>query len=135
LGSDWIDTASNIFATIGTVGAFVTGFVLLRREHRRGAGRIEDERRAQAAKVSAWVELYRTIDGSRKLTFHVHDASDMPIFEVEFPLPARGDDEPQTEFVGVVPRGQTIRHRAPHDKLASYVGPAPIEIEFLDSAG
>lgn len=37
---------------VGTVGAFVVGFVLLRREHRREADRAEDERRAQAARIS-----------------------------------------------------------------------------------
>ena len=135
MGTEWIDTASNVFASIGTVGAFVTGFVLLRREHRQEAERIEDDRRAQAAKVSAWVELYRAIDGSRELMLHVHNSSDMPIYEVELPLPTRGDDEPETEFIGLVPPGQTIRRQAPRDWLASYVGPEPIEIEFLDSAG
>lgn len=135
MGTEWIDTASNVFASIGTVGAFVTGFVLLRREHRQEAERIEDDRRTQAAKVSAWVELYRAIDGSRELMLHVHNSSDMPIYEVELPLPTRGDDEPETEFIGLVPPGQTVRRQAPRDWLASYVGPEPIEIEFLDSAG
>jgi hypothetical protein len=135
LGSDWIDTASNVFASIGTVGAFITGFLLLRREHRREAERTEDERRAQASKVSAWVELFRAIDGSRELMLHVHNSSDMPIYEAELPLPTRGGDEPQTEFIGLVPPGQTVRRRAPQDWLATYVGPEPIEIEFLDSAG
>ena len=135
MGTEWIDTASNVFASIGTVGAFVIGFVLLRREHKQEADRTEDDRRAQASKVSAWVELYRTPDGSRELMLHVHNASEMPIYEVELPLPTRGDDEPQTEFVGLVPPGQTIRRVAPRDWLTSYVGPEPIEIEFLDSAG
>lgn len=135
MGTEWIDTTANIFASVGTVGAFVTGFVLLRSEHRREADRTEDERRAQASKVSAWVELFRSSDGSRELMFHVHNSSDMPIYEVELPLPTREDDEPETEFIGLVPPGQTIRRAAPRDWLPSYVGPEPIEIEFLDSAG
>ena len=135
MGTDWINTASNVFQSIGTVGAFVIGFVLLRSEHRREADRTEDERRAQASRVSAWVEFFRTPDGSRELLLHVHNSSDMPIYEVELPLPTRGDDEPETEFIGLVPPGQTVRRQAPHDWLASYVGPEPIEIEFLDSAG
>jgi hypothetical protein len=135
LGTEWIDTAANVFASVGTVGAFVIGFVLLRSEQKREADRTEDERRAQASKVSAWVELFRTPEGSRELMFHVHNSSDMPIYEVELPLPTRGEDEPETEFIGLVPPGQTIRRLAPHDWLASYVGPEPIEIEFFDSAG
>ena len=135
MGTEWIDTASNVFASIGTVGAFGTGFVLLRREHRREADRTEDERRAQASRVSAWVELHHAPGSAPELKFHVHNSSDMPIYEVELPLPARADDEPETEFIGLVPPGQTIRRPAPHEWLASYVGPEPIEIEFLDSAG
>lgn len=135
LGTDWIDTASNVFQSVGTVGAFVTGFVLLRREQQREADRTEDERRAQAAKVSAWVELHRPLDGSRELMLHVHNASDMPIYEVDLPLPTRGDAEPDTEFIGLVPPGQTVRRPAPRDWLTSYAGPEPIVIEFQDSSG
>ena len=43
--------------------------------------------------------------------------------------------EEQTEFVGLVPPGQTIRRRAPAEWLRSYVEPEPVQIEFLDSAG
>lgn len=135
MGTDWINTASNVFQSIGTVGAFVTGFILLRREHRREADRTEDERRAQASKVSAWVELFLTHAGSRELMFHVHNSSEMPIYEVELPLPTRGNAEPDTEFIGLVPPGQTVRRMAPQHWRTSYVGPEPIEIEFLDSAG
>lgn len=117
------------------MGAFVTGFVLLRREHRREADRAEDERRAQAAKVSAWVELHRGDDGRRELAFHVHNASDMPIYEVDLPLPSPAGDEPGTEFIGLVPPGQTIRRAAPREWMRSYTEPEPVEIEFLDSAG
>jgi hypothetical protein len=135
LGTEWLDTAANVFSSVGTVGAFGTGFVLLRREHRREDERTEDERRAQAAKVSAWVELHRTPVGARELMFHIHNASDMPIYEVELPLPTPAGGEPETEFIGLVPPGQTVRRPAPREWLTSYVGPEPIEIEFHDSAG
>ncbi|WP_405582177.1 hypothetical protein [Streptomyces sp. NBC_01190] len=135
MGNDWVGTAADVFSSIGTVGAFGTGFVLLRREHRREADRDEEARRAQAARVSAWVELYRRDDGTRELAFHVHNASDMPIYEVELPLPALPGEESHTEFIGLVPPSQTIRRPAPHEWLRSYVEPEPVEIEFLDSAG
>ncbi|MEU0559883.1 hypothetical protein [Dactylosporangium sp. NPDC006015] len=134
MDSDWVATAADVFSALGTVGAFVVGFVLLRREQNREAERAEDERRGQAARISAWVEAYRKPDGTRELAFHIHNASDMPIYEVELPLPdpaASGD----VEFVGMVPPGQTIRRPAPVAWLRSYVNPEPIEIEFLDSAG
>lgn len=121
---------------MGTVGAFVVGFVLLRREHRREDDRAEDERRAQAARISAWVEAYRKPDGTRELAFHIHNASDMPIYEVELPLPARTEEEGgAVEFVGLVPPGQTVRRPAPSEWLRTYVEPEPVQIEFLDSAG
>lgn len=135
LGSDWIDTAANVFASVGTVGAFGTGFVLLRREQRREADREEESRRSQAARVSAWVEVYPKPDGTRELAFHIHNASDMPIYEVELPLPIHPNEEPAIEFVGLVPPGQTVRRPAPREWLRSYVDPEPMQIEFLDSTG
>lgn len=129
-----VGDAANTFSAVGTVGAFVVGFVLLRKEQRREAERSDDERRAQAAKISAWVEIYRKADGSRELAFHIHNASEMPIYEVELPLPSP-DGQEVTEFVGLVPPGQTIRRPAPSDWLRSYVDPEPIQIEFQDSAG
>lgn len=135
MDSDWLGAIADTFAAVGTVGAFLVGFLLLRREHRREAGRAEDERRAQAERISAWVELIRKVDGGRELSFHIHNASAMPIYEVELPLPARGDEEPGSEFVGLVPPGQTIQRPAPAEWLRSYVDPEPIQIEFLDSAG
>lgn len=130
----WIGDAADSFSAIGTVGAFVVGFVLLRKEQRREAARSEDERQAQAAKISAWVEMYRKVDGSRELAFHIHNASEMPIYEVELPLPSPGGEE-ITEFVGLVPPGQTIRRPAPSGWLSTYVDPEPVQIEFQDSAG
>jgi hypothetical protein len=135
LDSDWLGAIADTFAAVGTVGAFLVGFLLLRREHRREAGRAEDDRRAQAERISAWVELARKVDGGRELAFHIHNASAMPIYEVELPLPARGDEEPGSEFVGLVPPGQTIQRPAPGEWLRSYVEPEPVQIEFLDSAG
>ena len=135
LASAWVGIGANIFEAVGTVGAFVVGFVLLRREHRREADRAEEERRAQAARISAWVEVHHTRDATRELAFHIHNASDMPIYEVELPLPTRSDEERVIEFVGLVPPGQTVRRPAPPEWLRSYVEPEPIEIEFLDSAG
>ncbi|GIF01792.1 hypothetical protein [Paractinoplanes rishiriensis] len=135
MDSDWLGAFADVFSAVGTVGAFLVGFLLLRREHRREADRAEDERRAQAARISAWIELTLKPEGGRELAFHIHNASGMPIYEVELPLPARGDEEHATEFVGLVPPGQTIRRPAPVAWLRSYVEPEPIQIEFLDSAG
>ncbi|MET7393525.1 hypothetical protein ABZS66_08535 [Dactylosporangium sp. NPDC005572] len=131
MDSDAINAFGSVFSALGTVGAFLVGFVLLRREQNREAERAEDMRRGQAARISAWVEMHRKPDGSRELAFHIHNASDMPIYEVELPMPEGGD----AEFVGLVPPGQTIRRPAPASWLRSYVDPEPVEIEFLDSAG
>ena len=40
------------------------------------------------------------------MAFHIHNASAMPIYEVELPLPARHGEEQNTEFIGLVPPGQ-----------------------------
>jgi hypothetical protein len=135
LGDDWLSASANVFSAVGTVGAFVVGFVLLRKEQRREADRSEDERRAQEARISAWVEMYRRPDGTRELALHVHNASDMPIYEVELPLPAPPGEEREPEFVGLVPPGQTVRRPAPAEWMRSHTNPEPVQIEFLDSAG
>ncbi|NMO50929.1 TCR/Tet family MFS transporter [Actinoplanes sp. TBRC 11911] len=135
MDSDAVSAFADVFAAVGTVGAFLVGFLLLRREHHREAGRAEDERRAQAERISAWVELIRKVDGSDLLAFHIHNASAMPIYEVELPLPSRGDEDAGSEFVGLVPPGQTIQRPAPADWRRTYVEPEPVQIEFLDSAG
>ncbi len=82
-----MDAAANVFSAVGTVGAFATGMVLLWQEVRREGSRAEEQRRSQAVKVSAWIEAVRTPQGGRELLFHVHNASDMPIFEVSLPIP------------------------------------------------
>jgi hypothetical protein len=134
LANDWVATGAEAFSAVGTVGAFVVGFILLRAEHRREAERSEDERRSQASRISAWVDVYRKPDGAREIAFHIHNASDMPIYEVELPLPMPSNEE-RSEFVGLVPPGQTIRRPAPPEWLRSHVDPEPVQIEFLDSAG
>jgi hypothetical protein len=133
LTADWVSVYVNAAAAIGTMGAFVVGFVLFRREHSREEGRAEDLRRSQAVKVSAWVEAQRTGQGGRELLFYVHNASEMPIYEVSLPSPDEGRDE--AEFIGLVPPGQTIQRPAPREWLATYYAPEPVEIEFLDSSG
>jgi hypothetical protein len=135
LASEWISTGAEVFSAVGTVGAFLLGFLLLRQEHRREADRTEEERRAQASQISAWIEAHRRPDGTREVAFHIHNASDMPIYEVELPLPAPVQQEPTEEFIGLVPPGQTIRRTAPAEWQRSYIEPEPIQIEFLDSAG
>ncbi|QSB14038.1 hypothetical protein JQS43_21245 [Natronosporangium hydrolyticum] len=137
MASSWIGAGAEVFAAVGTVGAFLVGFLLLRREHRREAERAEDERRAQASRISAWVEAHRKPDGIRQVAFHIHNASEMPIYEVELPsaVPDQPDPEQAAEFIGLIPPGQTVRRPAPAEWQRTYVEAEPIQIEFLDSAG
>ena len=133
--SDWVDAGANAFSAVGTVGAFATGFVLLRRELRREEERTNEQRRSQAVKVSAWMEGRRGREGTIALYFFVHNASDMPIYEVALPLPTLPGEPPRAEFIGLVPPGQTVERRAPDEWLKTYISPEPVQIEFLDSSG
>ena len=134
--ADWVDAGANVFSAVGTVGAFAVGMVLLRQEHKREEQRAAEEVRSQAVKVSAWIEPNRTSAGGRDLYFHVHNASDMPIYEVSLPSPVPGgDEEGEAEFIGLVPPGETVRRPAPRDWLKSYFSPEPVQVEFLDSSG
>src|SRR5947209_2315290 len=113
LTADWVQAYAEAAAAIGTIGAFTVGMLLFRREHHREEHRAEDGRRSQAVKVSAWVEAQRTAEGGRELLFFVHNASDMPIYEVSLPRPDESRDE--AEFIGLVPPGQTIQRPAPRE--------------------
>ena len=130
---DWAGVVVDALSALGTIGAFAVGLFLFRREHRREEARAEDDRRSQAVKVSAWVEAKRTGTGGREIVFSVHNASDMPIYEVSLPTPDDEDDE--AEFIGLVPPGQTVERPAPREWLATYYSPEPVEIEFQDSSG
>lgn len=130
---EWVAVVIEALSAVGTIGAFGVGFVLLRQEHRREEARNEEERRLQAVKVSAWVEALPTAHGGRELLFHVHNASEMPIYEVSLPMPEEDADE--AVFIGLVPPGQTVQRPAPREWLKTYYSPEPVEIEFLDSSG
>jgi hypothetical protein len=130
-----VSDAADIFSAIGTVGAFGVAMYLLRKEQQREAARSEDERRAQAARVSAWLETSPTSHGGRELLFHVHNASDMPIYEVSLPTMTPGDEDSEAEFIGLVPPGQTVMRSAPREWIKTYFTPEPVQIEFLDSSG
>lgn len=53
---DWVSAVADVFACVGTVGAFAVGGVLLRREIKRDEDRVDEVRRQQPAAVHAWVE-------------------------------------------------------------------------------
>jgi hypothetical protein len=133
--ADWIQSGADVFSAVGTIGAFGVGFVLFRREHAREEEHADEARRAQAARVSAWVAKQIGRDGAPELRFHIHNASDMPIYEASLPIPTRPGEADESEFVGLVPPGQTVTRPAPREWLASYYSPEPVQIEFLDSAG
>lgn len=132
---DWLQTGADLFSAVGTVGAFCVGIVLFRREHRREEAHAEEDRRSQAVRVSAWVEASPDRNGVPELHFHVHNASDMPIYETSLPIPARPGETADPTFVGLVPPGQTVTRPAPRAWIGSYYSPEPVQLEFLDSAG
>jgi hypothetical protein len=126
-----------MFSSVGTVGAFAVAMYLLRKEHKREELHDQEARRSQAVKVSAWIEARPISYCGRELAFHVHNASDMPIYEVSLPMPIpAGDGQAnEAESIGLVPPGQTVQRPAPKEWAASYFSPEPVEIEFLDSSG
>lgn len=57
MNTDWLSAFANLFAAVGTVGAFIVGGALLRREAARDRSRFEQETRAQASGIHAWIEV------------------------------------------------------------------------------
>ena len=93
------------------------------------------QRRSQAVKVSAWVEAQRTAQGGREVLFFVHNASDMPIYEVSLPTPDEGrrrsrvhrprptrPDHPTACPAGVA--GHLLRPRTGRDRVPRLQRPA-----------
>ncbi|GLY18009.1 hypothetical protein Kisp01_50230 [Kineosporia sp. NBRC 101677] len=132
-----VGDAADVFAALGTVGAFGVSLYLLKQEQHREAARSEDERRAQAAQVSAWLEARTAVNGGRNVYFFVRNASDMPIYEVSLPgFGPSGDGlTPEAEFIGLVPPRETVQRPAPKDWLKDYFAPEPVRVEFTDSRG
>jgi hypothetical protein len=110
--------------------------VLLHQEQRREEGQDEERRRSQAVKVSAWLEPRRDAHGKSELAFQVHNASEMPIYEVSLsnPIPD-GNEDSEAGFIGLAPPGQTIHRAAPLKWATSYFSPEPVPVEFLDGSG
>lgn len=136
MDADQVGAAAEVFSAIGTVGTFTLAMVLLRKEQHREEARSADARRGQAVKVSAWVDAHRTPQGGREVRFHVHNASDMPIYEVSLMNPeAEADDDHEAEFIGLVPPGATVQRPAPASWSAAFFSAEPVEIEFRDSGG
>lgn len=133
--SEWVGPSAEVFSAIGTVGAFVVTLYLLRQEMAREEQRREEERRSQAVRVSAWIEAVRNSHGTRELQFFVHNASDMPIYEVALTRPSDGGEDEELQFIGLVPPGQTIQRPAPIEWLSEYDSPEPTPVEFTDSSG
>jgi hypothetical protein len=133
-----VGDAADIFSALGTVGAFGVALYLLRQEQQREADRSQDERRAQASQVSAWLEARPTVNGGRSLFFFVHNASDMPIYEVSLPAFASTGTESvaeEAQFIGLVPPRDTAQRAAPREWMKTYVAPEPVLVEFSDSRG
>lgn len=133
-----VGDAADIFSACGTVGAFGVALYLLRQEQYREAARSEDERRAQASRVSAWMETRAAVNGGRTLYFFVSNASEMPIYDVSLPsiVPQDGKNAAdEAEFIGLVPPGETIQRPAPAEWLRTYMSPEPVPVEFSDSRG
>jgi hypothetical protein len=61
--------------------------VLLRQELKLEQTRTDGQRRDQTVKVGAWIETAPTPTGARELRFHVHNASQMPIYDASLPNP------------------------------------------------
>jgi hypothetical protein len=112
-----VSEAADVFSAIGTVGAFGVAMYLLRNEQQRETDRREDARRAQAARVSAWLETRATPKGGRELLFPVRNASDMPIYEESLPTMTPGQTDTEAQFIGLVPPGRASCE--PHHVIGS----------------
>jgi hypothetical protein len=128
---------SSGFAAVGTVGAFVTGGVLLRREIQRDESRQEETRRAQASLVAAYTDPEsRVAEAYIPLQVLVSNQSESPVYEACLVLPDDAGPQGLMNYaVGLVPGGSTLPAPLPDHLRSSYLAPAAVELYFDDAAG
>jgi hypothetical protein len=96
-------------SSVGTIGAFATGGVLIVREMRRDRDREEQDRRQKAGVVAAW--LIRTETRTASLAtiesrLKVNNAGTEPVYDVEVRYIAPITRTVVTDQLGVMPPGE-----------------------------
>lgn len=108
--SFWEVAAPTWLQGVGTVGAFITGGVILLRELRRDRGQQELQERRQAGVVSAWLVRKETAGTAQRMVSRcaLNNAADSPVYDVSVIYSEPGGTN-VTDFVGVLPPGRTER--------------------------
>lgn len=150
----WWGTAPDYIAALGTVGAFIAGLRLLRKELEARRDGVEDRRAAQARLVAAWVSPSHPEvdpDGSNPRTVYyilTRNGSSEPVTDVWVRTRRRGGGvnlsksldtpvKPLSEIrrlnaYSVIAPDTTEAERREAEKSPI---PDEVEIEFTDSAG
>jgi|SRR5215470_5312768 len=108
--SFWEVAAPTWLQGVGTVGAFVTGGVILLRELRRDRGQQELQERRQAGAISAWLIRTETGGPAPRIVSRcvLNNATESPVYDLSLIYLAAGGAR-IVDFVGVLPPGRVER--------------------------
>jgi hypothetical protein len=108
--SFWEVAAPTWLQGVGTVGAFVTGGIILLRELRRDRSQQELQERRQAGAISAWLIRTETAGSTPRMVSRcvLNNATESPVYDLSLIYLAAGDTR-VTDFVGVLPPGRVER--------------------------
>ena len=104
----WSVTVPVWLSSIGTVGAFGTGGVILVRELHRDRRREEMELRARAGLVAAWpvrVEVPSLTATTVEARLHLRNGGTEPVYQVVVEYVAAGSGETIRDNLGILPPG------------------------------
>ncbi|MFE9427729.1 hypothetical protein ACFYNO_32730 [Kitasatospora sp. NPDC006697] len=137
--TDWITAGATGFAALGTVGAFIVGLCLYRREAARDEKQRERERRSQARLVYGYAMIRERPQPEGAETsrtspaFVIINSSDQPIYEVTLVKPGTRTD---SHYTVIHPGGERIEWMGSSDARHLGVGGrliVPVSFDFTDS--
>lgn len=122
---------SSWFAAIGTMGAFITGGVLLVRELNRDHERQLQREKEQANKIAAWVQ----VDAVGKIIFIALNNSALPVYNAVIINQEPGSGRVANYDMGMIAAIEKSQVVAGRDRNYPDKKARPVPITFVDNAG
>ncbi|HSV65453.1 MAG TPA: hypothetical protein VLJ59_06030 [Mycobacteriales bacterium] len=108
----WSVAVPTWLSSVGTVGAFATGGMLLVRELRRDRDRQQQEERARAGLIVAWpvrIEARSANVSTLETRLQLRNAGTEPVYGVELRYVPTGGGPEARDHVGILPPGDVQR--------------------------
>jgi len=127
--ADWANVGATLVGSLGSTGALIVAYRLLRRESQRDQARDIASQQQQADNVSAW---------STRSHVYVRNASNLPIYDVLLTFTRTGVRTYgcYIVYLGVVPPDTTIARRLPGTSIPGQMDRSSYDaMAFRDASG